>query len=488
MRLAECLNGIEHEVIKGSLEIEVNGVAYDSRRVQPGYLFVCVPGFKVDGHDFAEEAKKNGAVALVVEKELPTDITQVMVQDSRLAMSFLAANFYGQPQRHMKVVGVTGTNGKTTTTHLIRAILEEEGHRVGLCGTLKAEIGDYQEEMHHTTPEAMDLMRFFRRAADCGADYLVMEVSSHALDLDRVACIDFQGAVFTNLTQDHLDYHQSIDKYRGAKLKLFASLKDGPDNLAVINRDDASADHFIAATKARVITYGLAEDADVRAEDVEISLNGTKFMLIYGNEKTPLDLKLVGMFSVYNALAAAAYAYGCGIKTESIKKALTKIQGVPGRYEKVDVGQPFAVIVDYAHTPDGLENVLKTSLEVKKNRLITVFGCGGDRDRGKRPLMGEIAARYSDLTVITSDNPRSEDPVAIIEEIIPGVERVPTAHYVIEPDRKKAIEYALKNAQPGDLVMIAGKGHEDYQLVGDRVLHFDDREVAREILREIIGK
>lgn len=486
MQLSHCLEGIPIKSHQGSLEVEIKGITYDSRQVKPGDLFVCVPGFKVDGHDYAAQAREQGAVALIVQRQLPLDITQVVVDNTRRAMSFLAANFYGQPQHALEVIGVTGTNGKTTTTHLIKAILEANGHTTALLGTLYGQIGSYKEDLHHTTPEAMDILRFFRLAADRGASHMVMEVSSHALDLERVASIPFAAAIFSNLTQDHLDYHHTLDEYRQAKLKLFREL--AADKPAIINIDDPSAEFFLAAAPGVKITYGLSPAAKVRAEDIKIALTRTSFKLVYGQETAELSLKLVGMFSVYNVLAAAGYAYAQGIDVSVVKKALEPVTGVAGRYETVEAGQQFAVVVDYAHTPDGLENVLKTSGGIKTNRLITVFGCGGDRDRTKRPIMGEIAARYSDFTVVTSDNPRTEDPLAIIAEIVPGVKRVEGAAFIVEPDRYKAIQRALTMAEPGDLVMIAGKGHEDYQLVGNQVLHFDDREVAREILEAILSK
>jgi len=486
MQLTQCLSGIPVKSHRGNLEVEIEGITYDSRQVKPGDLFVCVPGFKVDGHDYVAQAREKGAVALIVERELELELPQVVVTNTRRAMSFLAANFYGQPQQNLEVIGVTGTNGKTTTTHLIKAILEANGHTTALMGTLYGLVGNHREDMHHTTPEAMDILRFFRLALEQGASHMVMEVSSHALDLDRVASIPFGAAIFTNLTQDHLDYHHTLDEYRQAKLKLFRELAS--DKPAIINLDDPSAEYFLTAASGPTITYGLDPIAQVRAQEVQIALTGTSFQLVYGQQMVALNLKLVGMFSVYNVLAAAGYAYAQGIDVAVVKKAVEAVAGVAGRYETVEVGQAFAVVVDYAHTPDGLENVLKTSVGIKTNRLITVFGCGGDRDRTKRPIMGEISARYSDFTVVTSDNPRTEDPLAIIEEIIPGVKRVAGADFVVEPDRREAIRRALTMAEPGDLVMIAGKGHEDYQLVGNQVLHFDDREVARKILEAILSK
>ncbi|MGI5920161.1 MAG: UDP-N-acetylmuramoyl-L-alanyl-D-glutamate--2,6-diaminopimelate ligase [Syntrophomonadaceae bacterium] len=485
MKLGSLLKDMEITVWHGDLSCEIKGIAYDSRKVKPGYLFVCIKGFKTDGHLFAQSAVDNGAVAILGETKLDLigNVTQVIIPDCRQALPILAARFYGQPSRDLRIIGVTGTNGKTTTTHFIRAILEEWGKRTAIMGTLYAKIDDYQHELGHTTPESLEIEEFFAITRQKKGEYVVMEVSSHALDLNRVDEILFDVAVFTNLTQDHLDYHQTMEKYKQAKLKLFRKIPEGSKNFVIINSDDESARDFINAASSRVCTYGIDNPADVRATGVNTNLKGTSFNVEYGGEVLSIRMKPIGLFSVYNALAAIAFALQEGIAPAIIKQALEKVEGVPGRFEQVDCGQDFTVIVDYAHTPDGLQNILATARKLVENRLITVFGCGGDRDRSKRPLMGEIAATYSDFCIITSDNPRSEDPLAIINEIVPGVDRVKDSRYSIIADRREAIRHAIFLARPGDLIIIAGKGHETYQLVKDQVLDFDDRKIAAEFLK-----
>lgn len=485
MRLDELLEGIEYTVIDGNLAIDIKGIAYDSRQVKPGYLFICISGFKTDGHLFIEQALKNGASAILIEKTIdPIDAaTVIMTSNNRKALALVASNFYGRPSQDMRVIGVTGTNGKTTTTHLIKAILEEAGMKTGLMGTLYARVADKTMDFGHTTPEAPDVESFMAICRENKAQYVLMEVSSHALDLYRVSCIDFNVAVFTNLTQDHLDYHINMQEYRAAKLKLFEMISSGINNFTVVNADDNNAREFIQASKVPVITYGLNDNSSIKAENVKIDLKGSEFRLCFEGATININMKLIGRFSVYNVLAAIAVALREGINPEIIKTALEKVNGVPGRFEQVDEGQNFTVVVDYAHTPDGLENILRTGRQLTSHRLITVFGCGGDRDRGKRPLMGEVAARYSDFCVVTSDNPRSEDPEAIINDIVPGLDQVKDSRYAIISDRREAINHAVHLARPGDLVIIAGKGHETYQLVKDKVLDFDDRKVASEFLK-----
>lgn len=487
MTLDEVLAGIEYQIVCGALEQDVTGISYDSRNVKPGDLFICIPGLKTDGHDYALEAVSKGARALMVEREIALDaaVSLIKTVDCRKAMPTVAANFYQHPSRDVKVIGVTGTNGKTTTTHLIKAILEEHGAQVGIMGTLYARMGDHERVLGHTTPESVDIEDFIDLVRREEGDYLVMEVSSHALALGRVDNILFHAAVFTNLTQDHLDYHLTMDNYRDAKLRLFHQLQPHPGHYAVINADDPSAQAFIAASPGSYCTFAIDCEADVMARDIKISIKNSKFKVVSANASFAVNMKLIGRFSIYNALAAITCALQEGIAPATIKKALEKTAGVAGRLETVDCGQDFTVIVDYAHTPDGLENILKTAREVRENRLITVFGCGGDRDRTKRPLMGKIAAEYSDFCIVTSDNPRSEEPEAIIDEIIPGLMAVENSHYAKIVDRREAIHQAICLAKTGDLVIIAGKGHETYQLVKDQVLHFDDREVAAEYLRSL---
>lgn len=485
MELEKVMQDIDYRLIKGRLEQEIQGISYDSRKVKPGDLFICVPGLKTDGHDFAEQAISKGAKALLAEKEMPvnTETALLLTSDCRKALSVAASNFYGKPSHYVKVIGVTGTNGKTTTTHLIKAILEEQGATVGIMGTLYARMGAAEKTLSNTTPESLDIEEFLSLVHQENGDYMVMEVSSHALAMGRVDEIRFHAAVFTNLTQDHLDYHQTMDKYKEAKLILFNNLIQEEGYFSVINADDPSAHDFIKASGSNYYTYGINSEADVKADNLDFSLKGSKFTVLHRGHSFDINMKLIGRFSVYNALAAIACALGEGVQPAVIKKALEKVEGVTGRFEQVDCGQDFTVIIDYAHTPDGLENILRTGQEILENRMITVFGCGGDRDKTKRPVMGKIAAQYSDFCIVTSDNPRSEDPEAIIDDIIPGLMEVENSHYAKIVDRREAIHQAICLARKGDLVIIAGKGHETYQLVKDKVLDFDDKKVAAEFLR-----
>lgn len=486
MRLGDLLEGIEHQILRGEYDIEISGVEYDSRRVAPGSAFVCVAGFKTDGHNYVSQAVLSGAGAIISERAVETDgkCAVVLVRDARRVLSVLAARIFDHPTRSLRVVGVTGTNGKTTITHLIKAILEEAGHKVGLMGTLYASFQDYQESFANTTPESVDIERFCRKVLDGKGEYVVMEVSSHALDLGRVNQIDFDVAVFSNLTQDHLDYHKTLDNYREAKSLLFKNLELKIDKYAVINLDDDHAPAFIQAAGVEKITFGITQTAIVKAVDAEISAGGSTFLVVYPDGELKINLRLAGLFSVYNALAAITFALREGIAPNIIQMALSKVKVVPGRFESIDEGQDFTVIVDYAHTPDGLENILKTARQIAKGRIITVFGCGGDRDRTKRPLMGGIAGRYSDFCIVTSDNPRSEEPLDIIEDILSGLREVNTAHYAVVPDRREAIRHAVYLGKTDDFVIIAGKGHENYQLIKGKTYPFDDRLVTREYIRE----
>lgn len=485
MILKQILQNIKYTLIQGDLNTGIQGIAYDSRQVKPGFLFICIAGFQTDGHLYAEQAIANGATAILAERtiDVAEDVTLVCTDNTRLAMPILASNYYNEPSKDLKVIGVTGTNGKTTTTHLIQAILQEAGKKVGIIGTLYTRIDDYEHIIGHTTPEALDIEQFMDIVRDHKGEAVVMEVSSHALDLGRVSKINFNAAVFTNLTQDHLDYHKTMEEYKRCKLKLFQQIPSEENCFCIINADDAYAADFIDASGKLAYTYGIDQPADVKASNLNTGLKGTKFKVKYKDGSFDIKINLIGLFSVYNALAAIAFALRDGIAPAVIQSALQKVKGVPGRFEQVDAGQDFTVIVDYAHTPDGLENILKTARQLVEKRLITVFGCGGDRDKTKRPLMGEIAARYSDFSVVTSDNPRSEEPEAIIEDIIPGVERVSGARYAIIPDRREAIRHAVNLARQGDMVIIAGKGHETYQLVKGQVFDFDDRVVAAEYLK-----
>jgi len=458
--------------------VEISGLAYDNRTVTPGTLFFCVRGFTRDGHEFAADAVARGAAALVVDHPLTTlAVPQVVVADVRAAMAPAAAAFYGNPTARLRVAGVTGTNGKTTTVYLLRALLQAAGVQTGLLGTVTSIVGGREREVQRTTPEAIDLQHTFSEMLAGGDRACVMEVSSHALELARVDAIEFETAVFTNLTQDHLDFHPTMEEYFAAKRSLFTA--HDPSH-AVVNIDD-SFGRRLAAELEHPITYGLnADRASFRAVDVETDLAGSRFVLHAPDGERTVSSPLRGRFNVYNVLAALAAADAMGVPLDSAVETVERAGQVPGRFEMVEAGQPFAVIVDYAHTPDSLENVLVAARGLTGGQLHVVFGCGGDRDRGKRPLMGEIAARLADRAIVTSDNPRSEQPEAIIAEILAGAGRLLES----DPDRRAAIRDAIETAHDGDVVVIAGKGHEQGQeFEGGRKLPFDDVAVAREALR-----
>ncbi len=472
MQLGSLLTGVPSSIAA----VEISALAYDNRDARPGTLFFCVPGFARDGHDFAPDAVARGAAALVVERPLELDVPQVRVPAARAAMAPAAAAFYGDPTARLQTVGVTGTNGKTTTAFLVRALLEAGRRPTGLLGTVKSVIGGVENDVERTTPEAIDLQRTFRAMLDAGDRACVMEVSSHALELRRADAIHFAAAIFTNLTQDHLDFHPTMEDYFTAKRRLFS---DGAPATAVVNVDDSYGAR-LAAELERPVTFALRTDATYRAVDVETDLAGSSFRVLTPGGELELRSPLRGEFNVYNVLGALAVARELGVAAETCAAAIATAGQVPGRFETVDDGQPFAVVVDYAHTPDSLENVLNAARALTDNHLIVVFGCGGDRDRGKRPLMGEIATRLADRAIVTSDNPRSEDPEAIIDEVLAGA-GPETAH---DADRRAAIAQAIGEAAPGDVVVIAGKGHEQGQeFEAGRKVPFDDVTVAHEILR-----
>jgi UDP-N-acetylmuramoyl-L-alanyl-D-glutamate--2,6-diaminopimelate ligase len=487
VRLAELVGELAEARIVGDAAVDVGSLAYDSRKVGPGTLFFCVPGEKSDGHDFARAAVEAGAVALVVERELDLDVAQVVVADARAAMAPLAARFWGEPTGELRVVGITGTNGKTTTAFLVREILEAAGVRCGLLGTVRQVVGGVEEEVERTTPEAIELQATFRRMLEAGDEACAMEVSSHALALHRCDAIRFEAALFTNLTQDHLDFHGGMEEYFRSKRALFEM---GP-GASIVNVDDPYGRRLASEFDCLTVSAEGAE-ADFEAHDVAFDAAGARFTarwrpagpgLAPGGEAA-VRTGLPGDFNVANALAALAAAATLGVPPETAAAALEKAGRVPGRFEPIDEGQDFAVIVDYAHTPDSLENVLRAARRLTAGRLIAVFGAGGDRDRDKRPKMGRAGAALSDLAVVTSDNPRSEDPEAIVAEVLAGVDN--GAAVEVEPDRRAAIALALGRAGPGDTVVIAGKGHEQGQEFEDgRKLPFDDREVAREELRRL---
>jgi UDP-N-acetylmuramoyl-L-alanyl-D-glutamate--2,6-diaminopimelate ligase len=459
--------------------VEISGLAYDNRSVTPGTLFFCVPGFKVDGHDFAPDAVERGAAALVCERPLGLGVPEVVVPDVRAAMAQAAARFHGDPTRTLRVVGITGTNGKTTTAFLTRAILEHAGERTGLLGTVTSVVGGRSEPVERTTPEAIDLQATFGRMLASGDAACVMEVSSHALQLRRADAIHFAARVFTNLTQDHLDFHPTMEDYFVAKRMLF----ERPGGASIVNADDEYGCR-LAQEIDGALTFAIESEADYRALDVEFDTAGSTFRARTPGGEIAIRTRLPGLFNVSNALAALVAAHELGVPLEVCAQALAAAERVPGRFEPVDEGQEFAVLVDYAHTPDSLENVLRAAREITDGRLHVVFGAGGDRDQGKRPLMGRVASELADRAIVTSDNPRSEDPAAIVDQVLAGA-RPGTEH---EVDRRRAIALALEGARPGDVVVIAGKGHEQGQeFEGGRKEPFDDVIVAREALREALG-
>ncbi len=479
MRLDELAGAGDGTRIVGDGTVEIRELAYDSRKAGPGTLFFCVPGEKVDGHDFAAGVVDAGAVGLVVERELDLDVAQVVVADARAAMAPLAARFWGEPTRKLRVVGVTGTNGKTTTAFLVREILEGAGVSCGLLGTVKQVVGGVEEAVERTTPEAIDLQATFRRMLDAGDRVCAMEVSSHAMALHRADAIDFEVALFTNLTQDHLDFHADMEDYFLAKRRLFEA---GPGT-AIVNVDDPYGRRL--AGEFECVTFSAeGAAADYSAREVSFDSSGAEFTVALPAGEIAVRMGMPGHFNVANGLGAFAVAEALGVEPETAAAGLAKAARVPGRFEPVDGGQGFAVLVDYAHTPDSLENVLRAARRITEGRLIAVFGAGGDRDRDKRPKMGRAGAELADLAIVTSDNPRSEDPAAIVAEVAAGAEG--PAELEIEVDRRAAIALALGRAEPGDTVVIAGKGHEQGQeFEGGRKVPFDDRDVAGSELRKL---
>ncbi len=474
MEIDQLIAALAPSDVLGRAPVEIVDLAYDARAAGPGSLFFCVPGTRADGHEFAADAIANGAVALVVERPLELDVPQLVVPSARAAMAVAADEFFGRPTEKLQVAGVTGTNGKTTTAFLLYAILAAAGRRPGLLGTIESRVGGERRPAIRTTPEAIDLQREFREMLDAGDRSAAVEATSHGSALGRLDRVRFSALVFTNLTQDHLDFHGTLDAYFDAKRQLFTETRPP----AAVNVADEHGRRLAEELRGKneLLTFGLADDAEVRAEDLELGPRGARFR-VGGIE---LETRLRGRFNVENVLGAVAAARLLEIPDDAIAYGVKELRGVPGRFEAVDEGQPFAVLVDYAHTPDSLENVLRTARDLAQNRVLCVFGCGGDRDRGKRPLMGRIATELADVAIVTSDNPRSEEPEAIIAEILEGADGAE-----VEPDRREAIARAIGEAGEGDVVVIAGKGHEQGQQFADRTIPFDDREVAREALRRL---
>lgn len=467
--------------------VPVRGIAYDSRDVREGYCFVCIRGFRDDGHRYITDAERRGAVAVVVEKASPVPDTLALaeVPDARQALALIASRFYRHPSERLTLIGITGTEGKTTTAYLVEAVLREARTRVAMSGTIVSRIGEKETPSRYTTPESLDLQRFLAECVAEGASHVVMEVSSHALALKRVATCDFDLGVFTNLTSDHLDLHGRLETYLAAKASLFSGLEASPEHRAIVNADDPASERILAATACPATTFGIQRRADLRARDLTTALGQLRLTIDSPQATFPVTLRLTGWYNAYSALAATGVGLALGIEPPIIKRGLEGVSGIPGRFELVDAGQPFLVVIDFAHTTAALEKLLRTTRHLVSGRLLTVFGCSGDRDRTKRAAMGEVAARLSAYTILTSDNPAGEDPAAIAREIQEGVRRVdPGGNYhAIILDRAEAIATACARARPGDAVLLAGKGHEPYQIVAHGRVPWSEREAALAALR-----
>jgi UDP-N-acetylmuramoyl-L-alanyl-D-glutamate--2,6-diaminopimelate ligase len=488
MLLSHLIEPLPEKHSTGPQDPDITAIVYDSRRAAPGSLFVCIEGEHFDGHDFARDAVAKGACAVIAERfaDMPADLPIIIVPDTRQALPVLANRFFDHPSRKMKLVGVTGTKGKTTTTYLVESIFQQAGLCAGVIGTLGARIRGESVPLDRTTPESVDLQELLARMVSEDVNAAVMEVSSHALVMRRTEGCEYDVGVFTNLTHDHLDFHHTLDEYLDAKLILFKSYprESGKRFTSVINTDDPSGERVLRESLGEKLTFGIRNDADISASNISAGANGVAFDVKCPAGEFHVDLRIGGTFNVYNSLAAVGAACALGIEIGAIKAGLESVTSVAGRFESVDRGQDFGVIVDYAHSPDSLENVLRAARELTTGRLIVVVGCGGDRDRAKRPVMGGIASELADVCVVTSDNPRSEDPKSIIDEILVGTSGHRAAVEAIV-DRREAIHRALEIAESGDLVVVAGKGHETYQIFRDRTIHFDDREVVREALERM---
>ncbi|MDK2918228.1 MAG: UDP-N-acetylmuramoyl-L-alanyl-D-glutamate--2,6-diaminopimelate ligase [Candidatus Petromonas sp.] len=492
MKLGDLLNNVDIQQYFGSKDVNIEGIAYDSRKIKKNYLFVCIQGLRTDGHNYIADAINNGAKAIIIDKIInglselidEKNITVIKVKQSRSALSKISSNFFGNPSEKIKVIGVTGTNGKTSITYLLSSILEANNNKCALIGTIQNKISGRVYNTNQTTPESLELQGLFSEMVKEKVDICSMEVSSHSLDLKRVEDICFNIGIFTNLTPDHLDYHIDMENYKNAKLKLFYKTSDAN----IINIDDAYGAEIYSEIKnlnTPVITYGLSKKCDIYAEKIEMHDNFSIFNLVTPKYSGKIRLNIPGLFSIYNILAVISACYSMGYNYDEIVKGISLIKPVQGRFEPVENKKGINVIVDYAHTPDALKNVLSTIKQFAKGKIIVVFGCGGDRDKTKRPLMGKIAYELSDFCIITNDNPRSEDPNSIINDILKGIE-AQNGKYEIILDRREAIKTAIKKANRNDVVLIAGKGHETYQVIKDKVFDFDDKKVAMEFLEEDI--
>ncbi|GIW23364.1 MAG: UDP-N-acetylmuramoyl-L-alanyl-D-glutamate--2,6-diaminopimelate ligase [Candidatus Sericytochromatia bacterium] len=487
MNLENLILGLTDFKILGNKNIDIKNISSNSKNIEKDFMYISLPGTKTDGDFYINDAIEKGAKAILTSEEFLKDnnlvenVTYILVKNRRKAFSIIASNFYDNPSKETFNIGVTGTNGKTTTTHLIYDLLSDNNCNPGLIGTLYNKYLNVVNEAKFTTPMPDEIHKIFREMLNNNVNSIVMEVSSHALDQYRVSSINYDIAVFTNITQDHLDYHKTFENYKKAKSILFSDLLK-ENGFAIINIDDPNSDYFIKSSKSKnIITYGINNDADVKAKNINLKMDGTTFIVETKNKNIELDVNLLGKFNVYNSLATIAVGIAKGFSLEKCKNSLEKSKGVKGRIEIVTPkGYPFTVVIDYAHTPDSLENILKTVKEFSKGKVISVFGCGGDRDRAKRPIMGEISSKLADITIVTSDNPRTESPSFIISEILEGMKN--KDNILVEEDRKLAIKKSIEIANKGDIVVIAGKGHENYQIFKDKTIHFDDKEVALEFL------
>lgn len=480
MKLRELIKNLSIIEMNADAELEISGVSYDSRKTEKGDMFVAIRGFEADGHKFIPKAVENGAAVILCEEKPSCDIPYVLVSDSRYGLAIVSRDFFGDPASEMTMIGITGTSGKTSSSYLIKHMLESKlDAKVGLIGTNGNMIGDEFLHTEHTTPESYELHKLFRHMADSGCTHVVMEVSSHSLTLERVAGINFDVALYTNLSQDHLDFHGTMEEYAAAKRKLFSMC-----SLGCFNLDDAWADFMRDGASCRTMTFSTEKnEADLVAKDIRLTADGVRFASVSGDEISMTKLGIPGMFSVYNALGTMSVGLALGLSLADCSDAMSSAKGVKGRLEIVPTGRDFSVVIDYSHKPDALEKVLKTLKPVTRGHLIALFGCGGDRDKLKRPIMGRIAADNADLVVVTSDNPRTEDPDEIIREIVAGMKDKRTPTKVI-CDRREAIAWAIDNAAPGDVLLLAGKGHEDYQVVGHEKHHMDEREIVSDCLKK----
>lgn len=486
IKLTELLSTLPFYRAIGKIDdIYINKIEMDDRKVGKDDIFVCLKGFTVDGHEYVEQAIENGAGVIIAEKDVKASVPTIIVSDTTRSLALIAAMFYDFPSTKMSLIGITGTNGKTTTTYLLEAIFNQARRKTGLIGTIQMKIGEKEYPINNTTPDSLFLQQAFNQMVTEEVDTAIMEVSSHALDLGRVHGCDYDVALFTNLSQDHLDYHKDLDEYLRVKSLLFAQLGNsyGINNkkFAIVNADDPASELIKKSTAQHVLTYGCDHQSDIMAKNIKLGVNGTQFTLITPIGRIDVNSKLIGKFNVYNMLAATSVAIAKQVELQVIKEALENLSGVNGRFEQVSEGQKFSVIVDYAHTPDSLENVLQTITEFSKQKIFVVVGCGGDRDRSKRPLMADIAVEYADQTIFTSDNPRTEDPEVILHDMTTHLN---VDNYKIIKDRQQAIFHAIELANDNDIILIAGKGHETYQEINRIKYDFDDRKVAREAIKQ----